>query len=189
MIMYLSVCDSAENTKKLHVRLAAIVAVGRAQNIRPDSCCTFHSFSTSPLKSCSKAVRACHLAAQKRSDTARVLAVSIIPLLGSRFHIICTHSHTRTHSHPRTHLYRRALTFTLVLTFSGAHSLSLSYSPLQARTHLFGRALTFTLILTFSGANLPLLSYSRSPLQARTHLFGRALTFTLVLTFSGTHST
>ena len=91
-------------------------------------------------------------------------------MLGSRL------AHTRTHSHPRTHLYRRALTFTLVLTFSGAHSLSLSYSPLQARTHLFGRTLTFTLVLTFSGANLPLLSYS--PLQARTHLFGRALTFT-----------
>ena len=51
----------------------------------------------------------------------------------------------------RTHLYR------LVLTFSGAHSPSLSYSPLQARTHLY------RLVLTFTGAH--------SPSQTRTHLY------------------
>ena len=99
MILYMSESNAAENPSKLHVPSPLSSLEEELKTFNPDRCCTFHSLfhfsssritlkrfiacSTSPrLESRSKAVtcRACHLAAQKLSETTRVLAACVIPV-------------------------------------------------------------------------------------------------------------
>ena len=81
MIIYMLVSNSVENSSKLHILLATIVAGGRAQNVRSGQLLhrSFHSlfhFSSSRITLKGSAC----LSPQKLSETARMLTVSVIPV-------------------------------------------------------------------------------------------------------------
>ena len=83
MIIYMSVSNSVENSSKLHILLATIVAGGRAQNVRSGQLLngSFHSlFHFSSSRITLKGSACLSPSHQKLSETARMLTVSVIPV-------------------------------------------------------------------------------------------------------------
>ena len=83
MIIYMSVSNSVENSSKLHILLATIVAGGRAQNVRSGQLLrgSFHSlFHFSSSRITLKGSACLSPSHQKMSETARMLTVSVIPV-------------------------------------------------------------------------------------------------------------
>ena len=81
MIIYISVSKSVENSSKLHILLATIVAGGRAPNVRSGQLLhgSFHSlFYFSSSRITLKGSAYLSPSHQKLSETARMLTVSVI---------------------------------------------------------------------------------------------------------------
>ena len=119
MIIYMSVSNSVDNSSKLHILLATIVAGGRAQNVRSGHLLhvSFIACSTSPrLESLSKAVRACHLASHKLIETARMLTVSVIPVRRNNASLFETKSQRHISVLFSNRLFR--LSFLLISTYA-----------------------------------------------------------------------
>ena len=82
MIIYMSVSNLVNNSSKLHILLATIVAGGRAQNVQSGQLLhgSFHSLFHFSSRISLKGSACLSPSHQKLSETARMLTVSVIPV-------------------------------------------------------------------------------------------------------------